>query len=203
MGVDIVPCTLLVGNPRLGSRTMSVARRATAELRRRLAAEEVVVDEPAVVDLAELGPALPSRLLGGGDEGIGAALGTVRTPGLLVVASPTFKGSYTGLLKLFLDMLPRDGLAGTVGVALMTSAWPQHGFAADSYLRALLVELAAVVPAPGLSIVEDEFPRVEQVVAGWSGRGVPGLAAVLRRLSGPRGALVSSAPHRSGGDVPG
>jgi FMN reductase len=109
-----------------------------------------------------------------------------------VVASPTFKGSYTGLLKLFLDMLPRDGLSGTVGVALTTSAWEQHRFVADLYLRALLVELGAAVPATGLSIVESEFAHVDAAFTAWATAAMPVLVPVLQRLSRHTRPLASS-----------
>ena len=32
---------------------------------------------------------------------------------LLVIATPTYKGTYTGLLKLFLDQFGASGLAGS------------------------------------------------------------------------------------------
>ncbi|HKT06017.1 MAG TPA: NAD(P)H-dependent oxidoreductase [Rugosimonospora sp.] len=192
-----VPATLVVGNPRRGSRTMAVACQATDVIRERLARAGVPVAVPEIVDLAEFGPRLPARLLAGSDEHglFGPVLDLVRVPGLLVVASPTFKGSYTGLLKLFMDMLPRDALAGTVAVPLTTAAWAQHRFVADTYLRALLVELGAAVPVPGLSIIESEFTHVDAAIAAWAGAAVPVLAPVLQQLSGHGRPLVSSVAH--------
>ena len=48
----------------------------------------------------------------------------VSSADLLVVAQPTYKATYTGLLKLFLDQLPGDGLRGVTAVPLMLGAGP-------------------------------------------------------------------------------
>ncbi|MEU1885910.1 NAD(P)H-dependent oxidoreductase [Micromonospora rifamycinica] len=180
----LVETTLLLGSPRAGSRTAGIAVRLVDELSLALAAEGVELAGPDVVDLADIGAGLPLRAsrsvpLGPETE---RALDLVRRPGLLVVVSPTFKGTYTGLLKLFLDMLPLDGLAGCVGVGAMTAGWAKHRGAGDQYLRPLLQELGAVVPVPCLSILEEEFEDVPEVVAAWSRRWAPALGAVARHL---------------------
>ena len=41
-----------------------------------------------------------------------------------MLASPTFKATYTGVLKLFLDKVPTDGLAGVAAVPVMMGADP-------------------------------------------------------------------------------
>jgi len=184
MTTGTVAATLVVGNPRQHSRTLALAHRTTDALRVALTGECLPVAEPDLVDLAWLAP----RLFGGAGEGrsadgaVGRATALACRPGLLVVVSPTFKGTYTGLLKTFFDLLPMDGLAGAVAVPVMTAGWPQHRFAVDAYLRTLLVELGATVPVRGLSVLEDEFATVESVLAPWVARTVPALAAVLRRL---------------------
>jgi FMN reductase len=131
---------------------------------------------------------------GAADPALTRALDLVRRPGLLIVASPTFKGAYTGLLKMFLDLLPRDGFGtGTVAVALMTAGWEQHRHVADVYLRTLLVELGATVPAPGLAVLESEFADLSTVVGSWASRSIPILAAVLDSASS------LAVPARDGG----
>lgn len=188
----LVETTLLLGSPRAGSRTGGIALRLVEELSLALAAEGVELAAPDIVDLADIGAGLPLRAsrsvpLGPETE---RALGLVRRPGLLLVVSPTFKGTYTGLLKLFLDMLPMDGLAGCVAVGAMTAGWAKHRGAGDQYLRPLLTELGAIAPVPCLSILEDEFEDVPEVVETWSRRWAPALGAVVRRqhhgFSAPR-----------------
>ena len=182
--VPPVPMTLLVGSPRAGSRTAAVAERLGKELGVLLAAEGVGTADPEVVDLAEIGALLPLRAGRNIDLGprVGPALELLRRPGVLVVVSPTFKGTYTGMLKLFLDMLPIDGLAGSVAVPAMTASWPQHRGAGDQFLRPLLTELGAAVPVPALSVLESEFDDLAAVITGWAGRHAPALAAVVNRL---------------------
>ena len=61
-----------------------------------------------MVDLATLGPAL----LDWQDPTVAELVAAVGAADLVVVASPTYKGTYTGLLKLFLDRFAADGLRG-------------------------------------------------------------------------------------------
>ncbi|MBM0236038.1 NAD(P)H-dependent oxidoreductase [Micromonospora sp. ATA32] len=179
-----VPVTVLVGSPRKGSRTQSVAERVGKELGVLLAAEGVETAEPEIVDLAEIGALLPLRASRNVPLGpqVQAALDLVRRPGVLTVVSPTYKGTYTGMLKLFLDMLPIDGVSGCVGVAAMTAGWSKHRGAGDQFLRPLLIELGATVPVPALSILESEFDDLASVIDGWGSRHAPALGAVVTRM---------------------
>src|SRR5690349_3344649 len=82
--------TVLVGNPKPRSRTWEAAHRV---------ARELTGAEPDVaIDLADFGPAL----LDWSDAAVAEAVAGLATTDLLVVASPTYKGTYSGLLKLFL-----------------------------------------------------------------------------------------------------
>jgi FMN reductase len=154
---------VLVGHPRVDSRTHAVAWRA-GELLGAALAEPGAAVTAGLVDLAELAP----RLLDRGGNGIAeVALRTVGQSRLLLAASPTFRGSHSGLLKLFLDLLPRYGLAKTVVVPLMTAGIPAHRFTVDTSLRPVLEELGARVPVAGISVLETELGRVDEVFAAW------------------------------------
>jgi len=59
-----------------------------------------------------------------GGERIDAALATVVGADLLIVASPTYKASYTGLLKAFVDRLPPRALLGRAALPLMVTGSP-------------------------------------------------------------------------------
>jgi FMN reductase len=99
--------------------------------------------------------------------------------GLAVFASPTYKASYTGMLKAFLDRYGSNGLAGTVAVPVMTGGWAGHLLAVEVHLRPVLVELGAVVPARGLYITEPEFAGLGAAVDRWAGAAVPLIRAAL------------------------
>jgi len=77
-----------------------------------------------------------------------------RRPGrsdLVVVASPTYKATYTGILKSFFDRYNSDALVGTVSIPVMTGAAPIHALAPEVHLRPLLVELGSSTPTRGCS----------------------------------------------------
>ncbi len=129
----------LVGNPKPGSRTLTVAAAAAEAI-----ALAAGVDEGyEIIDLSVLSRRL---LLPESSMAVEDATELVSRADLLLVASPTFKGTYTGLLKVFLDRLPYHGLAGTAALPLLVMASPQHALAVDVHLRPLLVELGATVP---------------------------------------------------------
>jgi FMN reductase len=133
---------VVVGNPKANSRTL----RAAISLAERLTGP---VDPDHVVDLASLDCAL----LHGGDD-LTQAVDVVLRASLLVVASPTYKATYTGILKMFLDRIPTGGLAGVRAVAFMVGGAPQHALAAEVHLRPVLVELGASCPTRALFLTE-------------------------------------------------
>lgn len=138
---------VVVGNPRPGSRTLAAALHLHEALVGPLLGEGRTPD--VVVDLAEVGPGL----LDWTDEGVGCLVAEVAAADLVVVASPTYKATYTGLLKLFLDRFGVGDLAG-VAVPLMLGGGPGHALAPEQGLVALLHHLGAVVPTGGLYVVE-------------------------------------------------
>jgi FMN reductase len=93
-----------------------------------------------------------------------------------VFASPTYKASYTGLLKAFLDRYGSNGLAGVVAVPVMTGGWPGHLLAVEVHLRPVLVELGATVPARGLYVTEPELADTGAAVGTWARTAVPLIA---------------------------
>jgi FMN reductase len=103
---------------------------------------------------------------------------------VIVVASPTFKATYTGLLKAFFDRYGSNGLAGTIAVPVMTGAAAVHALAVETYLRPLLVELGATVPTRGLYVTEAEFADLETPITGWSQAAMPIVKRMLGSQSG-------------------
>ena len=92
---------------------------------------------------------------------------------VVVLACPTYKATYTGLLKAFLDNYGNDGLAGCRAVPVMVGAAPQHALAPEVHLRPLLVELGASVPSRGLYVLESQMDDLDDVVAGWADQAIP------------------------------
>ncbi|MBO3746430.1 NAD(P)H-dependent oxidoreductase [Streptosporangiaceae bacterium NEAU-GS5] len=153
----------VVGNPRSGSRTLGVAVRAAE-----LVAERTGGPRGDVVDLAGIAPHLF-----GPSAAVEAALDLVLDASVLVVASPTYKGTYTGLLKAFLDRLPPQALAGKTALPVLVMGDPKHALAVEVHLRPLLVELGATVPTPGLALLESQLPDLDEVLGRWLDRVIP------------------------------
>jgi FMN reductase len=113
---------------------------------------------PTVIEVGELG----AGLLTPGDEATAAAVTALREAELLVVATPTYKGSYTGVLKVLLDQLPAQALAGKTAVPVVTAGVPPQAAAAEALLRQLLTELGAEVAA-GLPVIESDLPETRAI----------------------------------------
>jgi FMN reductase len=164
--VPAVRVAVVVGNPRPGSRTLAAARLVGGLL------VPGTTPDP-VVDLATLG----GRLLDPHDSHVEGLVRAVGEADLVVVASPTYKASFTGLLKLFLDRFPPGGLPG-VAVPLMLGAGPGHALAPEAFLRPVLAELGAVVPARGLYVLDSAHDD-PAAYAGWLDRARPAIGALL------------------------
>lgn len=179
LGADgVAPAVgVVVGNPRPGSRTLAVAR-AVAESA--AGAAGLAGGERVVVDLAELG----GRLFDPDDATVRQTVGRVAACRLLVVASPTYKAAYTGLLKSFLDWYGTTGLSGVIAVPVMVGAGPRHALAVEVHLRPVLVEIGASLPTRGLYVTEDEIGRLDEVVGTWLVEAGPRLRAAAARAGG-------------------
>lgn len=170
----------VVGNPKPGSRTLAAAIELTAALADRLRpdADPQIVDP---IDLAAIAPGLltPWRL----SPAAASAVETARAAGVLVLATPTYKSSYTGLLKLFLDTFPAGSLARTVVVPLTVAGGPVHRHLAHLQLRPVLADLGASLPVPGLLLEEADLPDLTPVVTEYADRHGAVIGAVVSALS--------------------
>jgi FMN reductase len=161
---------VVVGNPRPRSRTLSSA----IYVARSLSGS----DPELVVDLATLG----ARLLDWHDPGVAELVAEVGAADLVVVASPTYKATYTGLLKLFLDRFATDGIRG-LAVPFMLGAGPNHALAPELTLRPVLTEIGATVPVRGL-YVRDSRHDDPASYAEWLSVARPVVASILGARSG-------------------
>lgn len=63
----------------------------------------------------------------------------------LIIATPIFTASFSGLLKMFVDSLPRTAVVGTPTTLAATAGSPRHLLAVDYALRPLITHLKASV----------------------------------------------------------
>lgn len=98
-----------------------------------------------VIELHPIAGDLAAALTGGGtSDAVTAALDAVAGADLLVVATPIYRGSYTGLFKEFFDLVHQDALAGTPVLLAAAGGDDQHSLAIDHQLRPLFAFFRAV-----------------------------------------------------------
>ena len=162
---------VVVGNPKADSRTLRVALALADELAGRLGH----TSERLVLDLADVA----GELFDPASQRVMDLLEAVAASNLIIVASPTFKATYTGLLKSFFDRYSTNALARAVAVPVMTGAAPIHALAPEVHLRPLLTELGASTPTRSLYVTEQQFDDLDAVLGPWSDAAAPLIAKAL------------------------
>lgn len=134
-----------------------------------------------LVDLATL-PA--DALLGrGAAPPVAAALERTIRARIVVAGTPVYRATYSGLLKVFFDLLPQDSLVGKIGIPIVTGHDSGHSLAVDCGLRPLFASLGATVVARGVYGTSAQFT---------GGRAAPELLAALDRAVGEALALAGA-----------
>jgi FMN reductase len=182
--------SLVVVSAGLGqpSSTRLLADRLTAAAERHLG-DAGVEPQVRVVELREHAQELTNHLLTGFpspklQETIDAVLGA---DGLIAV-SPIFSASYSGLFKLFFDVIERDGLAGMPTLIAATGGTARHSLALEHALRPLFAYLnAATVATSVFAAAED-----------WGTAGVAADGSLVERIDRAARELATAvAAHES------
>jgi FMN reductase len=164
---------VVCGNPKANSRTLGVAEEVAKQAASAAGRGNVSTH---IIDLANFG----GQLFDWSSESVKAAVAALSAADLAVIASPTYKASYTGLLKSFLDWFGQTGLANVVAVPVMVGGSAVHALAPEVFLRPLLVEIGAIVPTRGLFILDAELEQLSTTVGAWA----EGATNALTRLLG-------------------
>ena len=136
---------------------------------------------------------LPATALLGADAqdaAIAQAVDAVAAASLVVVDTPIYKAAYSGLLKVFLDLLPPDALRGKTVLPLATGGSAAHLLALDYALKPVLSALGARHVLDGVFATDAQLQRHE--AGGYVPE--PELLARLDRALDP---LVPAARMRS------
>jgi len=88
-------------------------------------------------------PATPLLHADAAHPALRAAIELVENAQAVVIATPVYKVSYSGVLKTFLDLLPQTGLAGKVVLPIATGGSLAHLLALDYALKPVLSALGA------------------------------------------------------------
>jgi FMN reductase len=157
---------ILVGNPKAKSRTYEAAS---------LVLERLTGREPDFAfDLADITPSL----LDWSDSTVEEVISTIIGVDLLVVASPTYKSTYTGLLKLFFDRVKAGTFTGVTAVPLMLGGDWRHALAPEAFLKPVLAEVGLACPTRGLFLIDSDYQESE-ALSSWLEQATIQLASVL------------------------
>lgn len=109
-------------------------------------------------DVIDLGALSADALLGRAeDANTRDAIARAGAARVLVVATPMYRATYTGLLKCFFDLMPPDHLAGKACVLIATGAAQGHLLAIDHAMRPLVASLGGLAVATGVYAASAEI----------------------------------------------
>jgi FMN reductase len=121
-------------------------RRAVAEALERSPASS------ALIDLAE--HPLP---FAGAVKPESPALDAIAEADAVLLATPVYRGTYTGALKNLLDLLPVEALQGKPVAIVAMGATDHHSLGADWHLRDVLAWFGAVAAPTGVYLTSRDF----------------------------------------------
>ena len=138
------------------SATRLLADRLTSATTASLAGAGIETDVE-VIELRELARDLVDHLLTGfPSPRLRVAIEHVRGTDGLIAVTPIFNASYSGLFKVFFDVLEQDALAGVPVLIGATGGTARHSLALDHAMRPMFAYLdAAVVPTAVFAATED------------------------------------------------
>ncbi|MCF8606055.1 NAD(P)H-dependent oxidoreductase [Gordonia sp. HY442] len=186
-GVSAASSTRLLAEQLAGSVDAAVSARG----------EQVQIDYVDVASLArDLATAVTSGVL---STQVRAAHDLVADADGLIVATPVFAASYSGIFKMFFDTLDPDSITGVPVLAAATAGTPRHSLVIDHAIRPLLAYLRADVLPTGTFAATDDFGSAE--LRGRISRAGAELAHRLvsdGAVAGFGGPTESAPPRRSG-----
>ncbi|MEY2242615.1 FMN reductase [Streptomyces sp. BF23-18] len=133
-----------------------------------------------VVELRDLAVEIAHNLTNGfPGRALSAAIDDVTSADGLIVVTPVFSASYSGLFKSFFDVLDKDALAGKPVLIGATGGTGRHSLVLEHAMRPLFAYLRAVVVPTGVYAASEDW-------------GVEGLAERIERAAGELLALMTA-----------
>lgn len=142
-----------------------------------------------VVELRHLAGDIANHLVTGFPPSrLSAAIGAVTAADALIVVTPVFAASYSGLFKSFFDVIDPDALTGKPVLIAATGGTARHSLVLEHALRPLFAHLRAVaVPTAVFAASEDWGSGGDEYTDGLPGR--------IRRAAAELAALMASRPE--------
>jgi FMN reductase len=148
---------------------------------------EVVVE---VVDVRDVAQDVTNNVLTGfASPDLQVRLDAIAEADAVVVATPVYAASYSGLFKMLVDVLPKDALRDTPVLLGATGGTARHSLAIDHALRPLFAHLGALVAPVAVFAASEDWGSVD---AGRLGDRIEraGTAFAALVLGSPRAARV-------------
>lgn len=144
---------IINGSPTVGSRLTAIMDFAEQSL----AAADFEITR---IDVAQLPPEdlIHTKFE---SQHIVKANGLVAEADAVIIASPVYKASFTGVLKTFLDLIPEKGLAGKMILPLFIGGSLAHLLSIDYSLKPVLSSIGARHILGGVYAVDAQVARKE------------------------------------------
>ncbi|MGC5628412.1 CE1759 family FMN reductase [Georgenia sp. Z1344] len=157
--------------------------------------EQGVAAEVTTVDLRDHAHDILNAMLTGVRTGaLEDAMSATASADGLVVTTPVYSGSYSGLLKMFLDILDQGAIDGTPLLIGATGGTPRHSLAIDYAVRPLVAYLRGRAMSTGVYAATDDWAGDAE---GRDGGSLPGRIA---RAGGELATAVAAADPRNTAD---
>ena len=178
---------LINGAPNLSSRLNGLLSYAVALL------ENEGVDYE-IIQIHQL-PAEDLMTASFSSQAIQKANETVERAGGVIILTPVFKGSYSGILKSYLDLIPQKGFEDKIILPLVIGGTLNHLLAVDYALKPVLSVLGAKQFASSTYVLDQHIERVgnQQFILSSEieGRVKNSVKEVIAYLSNKRGETIS------------
>jgi FMN reductase len=149
-----------------------------------------------VVELRDLAVEIAHNFTNGfPGRALSAAIDDVTSADGLIVVTPVFSASYSGLFKSFFDVLDKDALAGRPVLIAATGGTGRHSLVLEHALRPLFAYLRAVVVPTGVYAASEDWGA--EGLAERVERAAGELAALMTALTGPAPSSASASDSAS------
>jgi len=111
-----------------------------------------------LIDIAQLAPELGSTVsFANFPQALTDAYQAIAEADLIVIGTPVYKASYTGLLKHFFDLLDPKKLTGKVAILAATGGTDQHALVLEYQLRPLASFFGVATAPTAIYARDNEF----------------------------------------------
>lgn len=145
-----------------------------------------------VIELRDLAHQITDNLLTGFPAPtLEEAISTVVNADGLIVVTPIFSASYSGLFKSFIDVIDKDALVGKPTMLAATGGSARHSLSLEHAMRPLFAYLRAATIPTAVFAASEDWGNV-------TGSG-DALAARIRRAGTELAGYVTASPERESG----